>query len=388
VALLAGGLLGGAWWLRVSLVEGDAAGAVVAGSGPVPVEVAPVERGAIERRREFSGTLEAAAEFVVSAKVGGRIERVAVDLADVVQRGQVVVQLDDEEYRQAEVQADANLAVVRAQKIAADKQLEVSKRNYERVVGLRGGNVISEQELDTAEAAKLEAEADVAVAAAEMARAKATLAAAKVRRSYARVTADWPEGDDQRVVAERFADEGTTITANAPLLSIVDLDPVVVVVYVTERDYADLAPGQVVQLSTDAFGDETFEGSVDRIAPVFREQSRQARVELRVPNPDGRLKPGMFARASATLDRLEEATLVPEDAIITREGKSSVFVVSPDRTTVSLHPVEVGIRQDGRVAVVGEGVVGEVVTLGQQQLEDGSAVSVPETAVVAPEATP
>lgn len=378
VVVVGGALVGGGLVMRASLLEGDASGAPVAHDGPVPVEVAPVERGPIERRRELTGTLEASAELVVASKVGGRIERMTVDLADVVQRGQVVAVLDDEEFRQEAAQARADLAVARAELTAARKALEIAERNYGRVEGLQKRGILSEQELDTIQAEKLDAEAKVAVAESQVMRAKAALRGAQVRQDYTEVEATWSEGDTERVVAARHADEGTTIAANGPLLTIVDLDPVVVVVNVTERDYGELEVGQTVRLSTDAFPGETFEGTVNRIAPVFREQSRQARVELQVPNPEGRLKPGMFVRARTVLGRIEDATIVPEDAIVQRDGKTAVFVVSAERTSVSLRPVEVGFKAAGRVSVQGEGITGEVVTLGQQQLEDGSAITVPE----------
>ena len=128
--------------------------------------------------------------------------------------------------------------------------------------------------------------------------------------------------------------------------------------------------------------DEGFE--VARIAPVFRSESRQARVELRVNNPDRRLKPGMFVRAQTVLARVEDATVVPEDALVTREGRNVVFVVSDDGKTVNERPVEVGVREQGRVQVIGEGLTGRVVTLGQQQLEDGTEVTIPPDSAAAP----
>jgi len=382
VLVVGAGMLGLGWALRSALGEHEAGQGAGALEGPVPVEVVAVEHGPIERRRELSGTIEAAAELVIAPKVGGRLERIEVDLADVVRRGQVVAVIDDDELRQAEAEARAELTVARAEATAADKSLEIARRSYDRVASLRSSAVVSEQDLDVMQASKLQAEAAVAVADAQVARAQAMLRAAQVREGYTQVTAEWSEDDSERVVAARYADEGTTVSANAPLLSIVDIDPVVVVVHVAERDYVELSPGQVVRLSTDAHPGESFEGTVDRISPVFREQSRQARVELRVPNPEGRLRPGMFARASTLLERVERATIVPEDALVTRNGGEAVFVLSADRSSVSLRPVRVGIREGGRVAVEGEGIEGMVVTLGQQRLLDGSAVVVPEAAVV------
>lgn len=352
--------------------------------GPVPVEVAAIERGPIERRREFTGTLEASAEFTVAPKVSGRIARIHVDLADTVTRGQVVAELDDEELAQAQAQARAELVVAQAQSSAAGKVLEITTRNFNRASGLRKRGIASEQELDTARAEKLDAEADAEVAKAQVTRARAAYKGAQIRRSYAQITADWSEGDDQRLVAARFADEGSMLSANAALLSIVDLDPVIVVVFVTEIDYAELAPNMPIELRTDAFPGETFSGAISRIAPVFETESRQARVEMIVPNPDGRLKPGMFVRARAVLDTLADATIVPAAALVQRDGETVVFVANEGNASVSSRAVELGIRQGERVAVTakdGQPLTGKVVTLGQQQLVDGSEITVPERRV-------
>ncbi|PRQ04724.1 Macrolide export protein MacA [Enhygromyxa salina] len=389
-ALIAASLIAGGVALRLWVFSDEQTGAA-ADSGPVPVEVAAVEQGPIERRREFTGTLEAAAEFTVAPKVGGRVEQIKVDLGDLVTRGQVVAVLDDEELRQAEAEARADLVVARARASAAEKVAALARRSYARVEGLRGRDISSEQELDTARATKVEAEAALEVAEAEVVRARAVSKAAQIRRGYTEVTVQWSEAeggeaegrerDARRLVAARFADEGGLLAANAPLLRIVDLDPVIVVVFVTEVDYAELTPGMPVTLRADAFPGESFAGEISRIAPVFREQSRQARVEMRVPNGDGRLKPGMFVRARAVLERVPEATIVPASALVDRNGEVVIFVLDEAGETVALRAVEVGVRERERVAVTaldGAPITGRVVTLGQQQLVDGSAVVVPE----------
>jgi RND family efflux transporter MFP subunit len=332
----------------------------------------------MERRRSFTGTLEAAASFDAAAKVAGRIERIAVDLGDVVQRGQVVAELDDEEHAQAVAQAKADVAVADAERTAASSVLKIARRAYERVEDLHARSIAAEQELDTVRAERLEAEAAVAVTTSRSKRARAALEAASIRKQYTRVTADWPEGDGQRVVAARHADEGETVAANTPIVSIVDLDPVVVVVWATEKDYAALSTEQTVELDTDAFPGETFAGRVTRIAPVFSAESRQARVELTVDNPDSRLKPGMFVRAHTVLDRVDEALAIPQDAVVDRDGEKVVFVVADDGAHVRQRAVELGIESDGWVQLKGESVSGRVVTLGQHQLEDGTAITIIE----------
>ncbi len=349
-------------------------------SRPVPVEVAFIEQGPIELKRTFSGELKSNAQFVVAPKVGGRIERLAVDMADTVERGQVVAELDNDEYLQDVAQAEAELAVEAAGVAEARSALEIASRELSRVQTLRQRGVASESQLDAAKAAELEATAKLEVARARVTRAEAMLKAARIRLGYTRVTADWSGGGDRRVVAERFADEGDTVSANTPLISIVELDPIKGVIFVTEKDYARLAPGQPVSIVTDGWPGETFDGRIERISPVFRESTRQARVELVIENSRFRLKPGMFIRASVVLDRVENALIVPETSISVRDGRSGVFVVDEASGTVRWCPVEQGINDGFRVQVSGDGLSGRVVTLGQQFLDHGSPVTVQEEA--------
>jgi RND family efflux transporter MFP subunit len=349
----------------------------------VPVEVSDVERGPIELLRTFTGTLEAPAEFVVAPKVSGRVERLNVDLADSVSRGQVVAILDDAEYVQAVARARADLEVERASNAEAQSLLKIAERELQRIEQLQARGVSSESQRDAAKAEQLAKQARVAVTRAQIARAQADLEAARIRLGYTQVTAGWHGGSDERVVAERYVDEGVTVAANVPLLRIVELDPITAVFFVTERDYAQLERGQRASLTTDAFPAETFHGRIQRIAPVFREATRQARVELRVPNPDLRLKPGMFVRATVMLDRVEEAVIVPEQALITRDGRNGVFLVNVEQSAAVWREVQPGIQQGERLEVRGEVLDGPVVILGQHLLDDGTAVRIAEETGVA-----
>ena len=192
---------------------------------------------------------------------------------------------------------------------------------------------------------------------------------------------DWTDGAEARVVAERHVDDGTMVAANTPLLSVVGLDPLVVAVHVTEQDYGRLHTGQAVSLVTDAYPGEEFSGHVARIAPVFAPESRQARVELEVPNPDGRLRPGMFVRARVVLARVEAAAIVPRAALVSQGDGHAVYVISDgDGDTARLQPVTVGVSDGERVQVDGLEGSARVITLGQAQLHDGAAIVLPESA--------
>jgi len=372
--LVAAALIG---WLAYSAVQ-DRQGSDARGpaSRPSPVEVAPIERGSIALIRTFSGELEALAEFVAAPKVSGRVERVLVNIADAVQRGQVVAELDNDEYVQAVAQARADLAVARANLSEAQSVLEIANREFKRTESLRKRGIASDSELDAARQDLLVKRAQLAVAEAQVTKSASALESANIRLGYTRVTAGWSGGDDERVVAERYVDEGQTIAANTPLLMIVELDPILGIVYVTERDYARMQPGQLVTLTTEAFPGETFTGHIVRIAPVFRTATRQARIEMTIDNPRHRLKPGMFIQAAVELARVTDAVIVPEQALTERNDHTGVFVVNEDGTSVVWREVEVGIREGDRAQVEGRGLTGRVVVIGQQLIKDGALIAI------------
>jgi multidrug efflux pump subunit AcrA (membrane-fusion protein) len=336
----------------------DRAGSSKSGkaSRAVPVEVAQIQRGPIASQRTFSGELEALAEFVVAPKVSGRVERVIVDIADTVKRGQVVAELDNDEYVQAVAQAEADLLVARANLSEAKSALEIAKREFKRSESLLERGIVSGSDFDVASQNQLAKQAQLEVAAAQVTKAESSLKTANIRLGYTKVTAGWTGGDENRIVAERYVDEGQTVAANEPLLSIVE---------------------QLVSLTTDAYPGEQYTGRIDRIAPVFRKSTRQARIEMTIDNPQHRLKPGLFIRATVVLARVPEATIVPEQALTLRDDRSGVFIVSEDGRSVAWHEVKVGIREGNRVQVEGEGLSGLVVTLGQQLVNDGTPITVP-----------
>ncbi len=343
-------------------------------SRPAPVEVAVIEHGPITLIRTFNGTLEAQAEFMVAPKIGGRVKRLGVNLGDTVTRGQVVAELDDDEYVQAVALAQADLAVAAANLEEAMSGLTMGNRDFERVQTLNKRGVASEAQLDDVKAELAAKKGRLEVAKAHVTRGEALLETARIKLGYTRVKADWHGGADQRFVAQRYLDEGHTVAANAPLLLIVELSPITGLIFVTEKDYALLQSGQIAELRTDAYPGEVFTGRIDRISPVFRKETRQARVEITIENPLLRLKPGMFIRTSVKLDRVQDAVIIPAAALTSRDNQDGVFVVKEETMTAAWRPVQVGIREAGRVQIEGVGLAGRVVSLGHQLIEDDSAI--------------
>ena len=342
----------------------------------VPVETSAVTTGPITRKRTFSGTLEADARFVVAPKVSGRLRRLYADIADVITQGQVICELDDDEYIQEVAQARADLAVANANRMEAQNSLIIANRELKRIKTLSNRGITSDAQLDTATTTQLEKQARLEVAKAQVVRAEAALEAANIRLGYTKVTAFWSGADTRRVVAERFVDEGDTVSANTPLLSVVKPDPLIGIIHITEKDYARLSIGQEADLTTDAFPDAIFHGAISRIAPIFKQETRQARVEITIENPNHQLKPGMFIRATVTLDHREHAVIIPEQALTKRDGQTGVFVVDEQNNTALWRQVTPGILEDGRVSVTGIEPVGRVVTLGQQLLNHGTKLTI------------
>jgi RND family efflux transporter MFP subunit len=345
---------------------------------PVPVEVASLERKTLYLHRTFNGTIEPLAQFTVAPKVSGRIQRLLVDVSDSISRGQVVAQLEDAEFKQAVAEAEARLAVAEANRIEANSSMEIAQRELDRTITLHKKGIASDSVLDSARAEHLASQASVKVAEASLKQEEAALAAARIRLGYTRIQADWEKGDGERTVAERYVDEGDTLAANTPLLSIVELDPVIAVIQVTEKDYPRIATGMTANLQTDAFPDRKFTATVTRIAPIFREATRQARIELQVQNPEHLLKPGMFSRCTLELDRVENVLSAPELAITRRNNQTGVFLVTNDNKSVQWIEVEPGLKDGNQVQLIRADISGKVVTLGQQFIKDGSDISIKE----------
>jgi RND family efflux transporter MFP subunit len=161
-------------------------------------------------------------------------------------------------------------------------------------------------------------------------------------------------------------------------VSVVDVSTVIAVINVIERDFPDVLVGQATTLTTDAYGDREFVGKIVRRAPVLREESRQARVEVEIPNPERLLAPGMFVRASIQFAQHDGATVVPLTALARREGIQGVFVADTAAKKVRFEPVRTGFTEGGMVEVVEPQLEGYVVTLGHHLLEDGGTIALPE----------
>lgn len=344
---------------------------------PVAVEIASIEKATIREIGDFTGSLYPLYEFVVAPKIAGRLEKIVINIGDRVQSGQLVAVLDDDEYRQQVSEAKAELEVAQANLIERRNALENAKREYERTVALRQKKIASESQLDASESEFKAQQAKVKVALAQVSQKEAALKMAEVRLSYTQIRVPENNIHGYRVVGERYVDEGAMLPANKPIATILDIGKLIAAIHVIERDYPKIQKGFEAAIITDAFPDRTFNGKVVRIAPMLKEKSREARVEIEVPNADLQLKPGMFVRVQIQFDRHENATVVPEGSLVKRDGTEGIFLADPDAKNATFVPVTVGIINGEKAEILNPPIEGSVVTLGQHLLEDGSTIVLP-----------
>lgn len=348
------------------------------GMRTVAVEVKPVINKDIKDISEFAGTLLPRSKFIVSPKIAGRLDKLMVNIGDKIKSGTPIASLDDAEYKQAVAESEAALQVSRASLAESKSALEVAERDYNRAKELFEQKVASESERDEAEARYLAAKAKYDVAEAQIKQREASYEAAKVRLSYTQINAVWDDKDKERIIAERFVDEGAMLRANDPIVSIVDQQSVLAVIYVIEKDFPKIKINQPATVMTDAYPGKKFDGIIIRYSPVLKEESRQARVEIDIPNPEGLLAAGMFVRCSIVFAEHKGAIAVPVTALTRREGKQGVFLIDEQKMEARFIPVTTGVTEDNYIEILEPEIAGNVVTIGHHLLENGSKVVIPE----------
>ena len=320
------------------------------------VLVASVITEDYEERIEASGELEAKDRASIASEVAGAVTEIAVDEGDPVEAGALLLAIDPEK-RELEV---ANARAMLQESAAA---LAEAERDAERVRRLHAQGIASEANLDAAETGLARARSRHAASRAQLGVSDRALRDASVRAPFA------------GIVARREVSRGEYVTPGQVLFEIVSLDPIELEFNLAERDSARVKLGQPVRVTVAPFPGETFLGNVSVISPVLDARTRTLRVKARIDNADGRLRPGLFARADLGVAQRPGLLWVPEEAILLRAQGQIVWVVDgQDRVRKVL--VEAGIHDGERVEVVsGLGPADEIVVRGHAGLQDGIVVS-------------
>ena len=353
----------------------------VAPKGPgeraLAVTVEPVQTADLYHRAELSGSLVAEKEFIVAPRVSGRLDKLYVDIGDEVDNGQLIAELNSEEFIQEALIASAELEVARAGVAESESELSVSEKELDRAKRLFERGTLSLAEMDQIRSTYDVRRARHEVALAQLRQREASLEAARVRLGYTRIKAAWKGEDRTRRVGRRFAGEGDMLQANEPIVSIVGVRNLIAVVNVIERDYPHISVGQSAMIRADARPERELEGRVIRMAPLLETDTRQARAEILIPNQEGLLAPGMFVRARIILDERPNAIAVPKSALVRREGEQGVFMAGTDTMQARFVPVKTGIRDGVLIEIREPHLEGLVVTTGHHLLEDGADIVIP-----------
>ncbi|MGK9165419.1 efflux RND transporter periplasmic adaptor subunit [Inquilinus limosus] len=333
---------------------------------PVAVSAAKAEAKTWTDYLEGIGTISAVEGIQVASEVAGTVVSIDFKPNDTVGAGQRLVQLDD-----SIDQADVRLY---------QAEIDLARRTLDRVSSLRARGNAPQSDLDTANANLLKAQA-------QLARAQATIEKKAVTAPFA------------GIIGIRKVDIGRYVAAGDPLVTLQRLDQVYVDFTLPEQAFSRVTHSQKVEVRTDAFPEEVFQGQVTGIEPVVDAASRMLRVRATIDNPGLKLRPGFFANVRLMLPERPNVVTVPQTAITYSLYGDTVFVIREKKAEGDQPPppaggsavaqaapagpqlvveqvfVRVGQRQ-GNIAEIVEGVkVGDqVVTSGQLKLQNGFPV--------------
>lgn len=317
---------------------------------PIPVETSLPSRGDVVAVYSGTAPIEAFAEADVIAKVGGEVREVLAEEGDDVKEGQILARLDGDRLR-----LELNESQARLRKL---------QRDFERNRNLKERGLISEGDFE-----KIQYELEALEASYNL---------ASLELDYTKIRAPI-----SGVVSERFIKLGNTISVGEPVFRVTSIEPLVAYLYVPEREYRKISPGQPVRINIDALGGEQIPTTVTRVSPSIDAETGTFKVTIEILDPARRIKPGMFARISIVYEKRENVLQVPRSAIVDEMSTTSVFVVEND--VAVRRPVQTGLAAYGLVEIIsGLADQDRVITVGQIGLKPDARVTVINAPAVSP----
>jgi multidrug efflux system membrane fusion protein len=331
---------------------------------PTQVTIADAKSEVVPNLLKAVGDLAAVHQVNVSADVSGRVTDILFTAGSTVKAGAPLVQMFDDPEK-------ADLANYRAQAKVAELSLDRAKQLASRQFG-------PQATVDSAQAAYDQANAGIA-------KTEALISQKLVKAPF------------DGVLGVRHAEVGQYLTAGTQIVTLTDLSVVYANFTVTEKDSGTLKVGQTVRVAVDAYPSRVFEGKLTTIEPQISTDTRNIRVQATIDNPDGILKPGMFATTTVVLPDKPAVVTVPETAVDYTLYGDSVYLITETKAEdgkINLTAVRTFVRTGDRVsgrAVIQTGLKpgDRVVAVGQLKLQSGSAVTIsPNPAPSIPEKTP
>ena len=376
---------------------GDTSSAASRAAAPAaaPVKVVRLQLEPLARSVTVSGTLAAEEQVTLSFKVTGRVENLRVDLGSIVHKGEVIASLTPTDFELRLRQSDAALQQARARlgldpsgesdAVDADQTslvrqaraaMNEARRQRERVATFVGRGISAKADLEAADAALEIAEGRHQDALEEVRNRQAVLAQRRSEVAIARQQLDDTtlRAPIEGVVRERQVFAGEYRAAGTPIVTLVRQHPLRLQLAVPERAATMLRVGQPVRVTVE--GDPTIhEGRVTRISPSIEEGTRTLPIEAEIPNLEGKLRPGTFAKADIVTSQ-DPSLVVPQSALVVFAGVEKVLVVKDGKAVEQR--VRTGLRLGERVELLDGVKAGDLIILSPGGLADGSPVTIAE----------
>lgn len=302
------------------------------------------------------GTIRARQSSEIRCEIGGKITRVAAREGQTVQKGQLIVKVDDREYEVAAEEARArylqalSLLAIEGDDLTFDETAQEFRDQFTDLRQQEQAGKITREE-------RLAREVELDVKALKEGNFRLEIAAARSGVSVARTSLERARLDLERteirapfsgVVTGLTLSLGEQVTANETICEIVDNVNLEADVGVLEADLGDVEVGRPTLLEIPALG-QTLKLQVDVVSPQFDRTTRTCQVLIRLSNADGRIRPGMFARAIVAGETFKDRLLVPREAILTRDGRPLLFKIEDQRARWLY--VQLGEQNDNLVEI-------------------------------------
>jgi len=302
----------------------------------IKVKLTDVKLQDVEQNVTFTASVEPEVKNNIAPAAPGRIRKIFVEVGDRVAKGQKLAQMDA-----------ANLS-------NSETQIENLRKSYKRVSELFAVGGASQQDLDNA---KLQLD----------------VAETNLRNLNENTSLISPLSG---IVTARNYDEGDLYSGQMAILTVMQINPVKLIVNVSESYYSRVRTGMSVDIAVDVIEGERFQGKVSLIYPTIDERTRTFGVEVKISNPNNKIRPGMFARATMNFGTMKHV-VVPDNSIVKQSGSGERFVYVYQDGKVTYKKVELGQRLGENYELI-SGLTGteQIVVAGQSRLVDGSEVEV------------
>jgi HlyD family secretion protein len=366
------------------------------GSSEISVHATGVQRISIQRQIDFSGTLQSMEQVKVSSEVAGTVLEAGIEMGQEVKAGQVLVRLDSRELSLALDRAESALRQTEAQlgidstkptAIPPDEQIasvrtaianrDDAKAKFQQSQELHNKGLVPRLDMDTNETRFKVSEANLQAALEAVRSLKASL---QDRRAAVQLAQKKLEDATVRApvngaIAERLVQRGEYIRENTQVVTIVQLNPLQLHTAVQEKFSDLIRQGLSVQFAVEPFPNQVFNGRIANISPSIDQQTRTFPVDIQVDNANHKLKPGFFAKGVIQTGKDSNVMAVPDEAVSTLAGVSSVFVIAGN--VIRQQSVTLGAHE-GTLNEVVEGLKGDesIAISNLNQLVTGTKVKV------------